>query len=359
VDPFLVHVPDDVLDDLTRRLAATRWPDAPPGAGWEQGAPVAHVRALVERWRDGFDWRAQEAVLNSLAHYTAPVSGIDLHFIAEGSGVPVVLLHGWPSTVWEFHELVPLLRGHARVVVPSLPGYGFSFAPGQRRFGIVDCADAIHALMTEVLGHERYLVVGGDWGASIAVRLAYAYPDAVAALHLYMMPLRRPEAWPEAEGESRAALTRWLRDEGGYIHIQGTRPQTLAYGLADSPVGLAAWLAEKLEVWTDASLDADDVLTMITIYWVTGTIGASFWPYYARYQGEWVLDDVVAAGGRIAAPLTYLDFPKELVHVPRAFVERVFDVERWEAPPRGGHFPALEQTEVLADSVRRFVGASR
>jgi len=355
-----VHVGDDVLDDLARRLAATRWPDAPPGAGWEQGAPVDHVRGLVERWRDGFDWRAQEAVLNSFAQFTAPVSGIDLHFIAEGEGVPVLLLHGWPSTVWEFHELIPALRSDARVVVPSLPGYGFSFAPGQRRFGVVDCAEAIHTLMTEVLGHERYLVVGGDWGASIAVRLTYAHPEAVAGLHLYMMPLRRPETWPDSEAESREALRRWSREEGAYIQIQGTRPQTLAYGLSDSPAGLAGWLAEKFEVWTDASLDPDDVLTMITIYWVTGTIGASFWPYYARLsQREWVLDDVVAAGGRIAAPLTYLDFPKELVHVPRAVVERVFDVERWEAPQRGGHFPALEQTEVLAESVRRFVGSSR
>ncbi len=353
--PFSVQVPDDVLDDLARRLAATRWPDSPPGAGWEQGAPLDHVRALVERWRDGFDWRAHEAVLNSFAQFTAPVGGIDLHFIAEGDGVPVLLLHGWPSTVWEFHELIPLLRDDARVVVPSLPGYGFSFAPGQRRFGVVDCADAIHTLMTEVLDHERYFVVGGDWGSSIAVRLAHAYPDAVAALHLYMMPLRRPETWPDSLAESRDALKRWSSEEGGYVHIQGTRPQTLAYGLADSPAGLAGWLAEKFEVWTDASLDPDDVLAMITLYWVTGTIGASFWPYYARMHGEWVLDDVVDAGGRIAAPLTYLDFPKELVHVPREVVERAFDIERWETPERGGHFPALEQTAVLADSVRRFL----
>jgi microsomal epoxide hydrolase len=352
-----VHVADDALEDLARRLAATRWPDSPPGAGWEHGAPVEHVQALVDRWRDGFDWRAQEAELNSFEQFTAPVSGIDLHFIAEGDGVPVLLLHGWPSTVWEFHELVPLLRSDARVVVPSLPGYGFSFTPGQRRFGIVECADAIHALMTEVLGHERYLVVGGDWGASIAVRLAHAYPDAVAGLHLYMMPLRRPDTWPDSETESREALQRWLREEAGYVQIQGTRPQTLAYGLADSPAGLAGWLAEKFEVWTDASLDPDDVLTMVTIYWVTGTIGASFWPYYARIHGEWVLDDVAAAGGRIAAPLTFLDFPKELVHVPRRVVERVFEIERWETLERGGHFPALEQTQVLADSVRRFAAS--
>jgi microsomal epoxide hydrolase len=357
--PFSVAVDEAVLDDLRRRLAGTRWPDEPPGAGWEQGAPVAHVRALVERWRDGFDWRAVEATLNGFAQYTAPVAGIDLHFIAEGSGPPVLVLHGWPSTVWEFHELIGALRGDVRLVVPSLPGYGFSFAPGQRRFGIVDIADALHALMTGVLGHERYFVVGGDWGASIACRLAHAYPDAVAGLHLYMMPLRRPETWPDALSESRDALKAWQLEEGGYAAIQGTRPQTLAYGLADSPAGLCGWLAEKFEVWTDASLEPDDVLAMVTIYWVTQSIGASFWPYYARIHGEWVLDDVVAAGGRIAAPLTYLDFPKELVHVPRPVVETVFDVERWETLEHGGHFPALEQTELLARSVREFSRSPR
>jgi microsomal epoxide hydrolase len=358
VRAFSVHVSEHVLDDLARRLDAARWPDQAPGYGWEAGAPVDHVRALAERWRSGFDWRACEGTLNSFGQFVAPVSGIDLHFIDEGSGVPVLLLHGWPSTVWEFHEIVPLLRDDARVIVPSLPGYGFSFSPGQRRFGIVDCADAIHSLMTSVLGFERYLVVGGDWGASIAVRLAFAHPEAVAGLHLYMMPLRRPETWPESEASSREALSRWMREEGGYIAIQGTRPQTLAYGLSDSPIGLLGWLAEKFEVWTDASLDADDVLAMTTIYWATQTINASFWPYYARlYEREWVLDDVLAAGGRIAAPLTYLDFPRELVHVPRVVVERGFEIERWETPSQGGHFPALEQTEVLADSVRRFIAA--
>jgi microsomal epoxide hydrolase len=358
VKPFTVHVADAVLADLRRRLGDTRWPDEPPGAGWEQGAPLAHVQALAERWRAGFDWRRAEAQLNALAQYTAPVSGIELHFVAEGAGVPVVCLHGWPSSVWEFHRLVPQLRGDMRVVVPSLPGYGFSFTPGQRRFGVVDIAEAVHALMTGVLGHDRYLVVGGDWGASIACRLAYAHPEAVAALHLYMMPLRRPDTWPESLAESREALKAWQLEEGGYAAIQGTKPQTLAFGLSDSPSGLLAWLAEKYEAWTDASLSPDDVLAMVTLYWVTQTIGASFWPYFTRIHGEWVLDDVVAAGERIAAPLTYLDFPKELVHVPRALVETVFAVERWETFERGGHFPALEQTEVLARSVRE-LAASR
>ena len=358
--PFSVHVEDAVLEDLRRRLADTRWPDEPPGAGWEQGAPLHHVRALAERWRSGFDWRQAEAALNALTQFTAPVSGIDLHFVAEGaSGPPVVCLHGWPSSVWEFHRLVPRLREDMQVVVPSLPGYGFSFAPGQRRFGVVDMAEAIHALMTGVLGHERYLVVGGDWGASIACRLAYAHPEAVAALHLYMMPLRRPETWPESLADSRAALQAWQLEEGGYGAIQGTRPQTLAYGLSDSPAGLLAWIAEKFEVWTDASLDPGDVLATATIYWATQTIGASFWPYFSRIHGEWVLDDVAAAGERIAAPLTYLDFPRELIHVPREIVETLFTVERWDTPRHGGHFPALEQTELLARSVREFSRSPR
>jgi pimeloyl-ACP methyl ester carboxylesterase len=354
VKPFTVQIPDAVLDDLARRLDATRWVDAPPGAGWEQGAPPEHVRALVSRWRDGFDWRAAEATLNGFAHHTAPVSGIDLHFMDEGDGPPTLLLHGWPSSVWEFTRLIPELRDRARLIVPSLPGYGFSFAPGQPRFGVVECADAIHALMTDVLGFEEYFVVGGDWGASIAVRLAHAYPDSVRALHLYMMPIRRPESVPE--GAARDALVKWSSEEGGYVHIQGTKPQTLAYALNDSPAGLAAWIGEKFEGWTDASLPLDDVLATATIYWATGCIGASFWPYYARFHGEWVLDDELAAGGRIAAPLTYLDFPRELVHIPRETVERAFTVVRWETPPAGGHFPALEQTAVLADSVTRFLG---
>ena len=277
-----------------------------------------------------------------------------MHHISEGDGPALLLLHGWPSSVWEFHRIIPLLRADMRVVVPSLPGYGFSFTPGGRRFGIVECADALHGLMRS-LGHERYLVAGGDWGASIAVRLAHTYSDAIQAVHLYMLPLRRPETWPESEIASRITLERWLEEEGGYVHIQGTRPQTLAYGLQDSPVGLMSWIAEKFDRWTDArGVPMDDLLTTVMIYWVTGCIGSSFWPYWARRHGEWVLDDVAAHGGRLCAPLTYLDFPKEIVHVPRSVARRVFEIERWEEPEYGGHFPALEATDVLADSLIRF-----
>jgi microsomal epoxide hydrolase len=352
MQPFTVSVPDAVLTDLRRRLADTRWPDEAPGAVPEHGLGLGAARELAAYWRDGYDWRAAEAQLNAFAQWTAD----GVHFIAEGDGPPLLLLHGWPSSVWEFHRLIPLLRESMRVVVPSLPGYGFSFAPGGRRSGIVDIADTLHALMTETLGHERYRIAGGDWGASIAARLAHAHPQAVQALHLYMLPLRRPETWPESELASRATLTWWLQEEGGYAHIQGTRPQTLAYGLNDSPVGLMSWIAEKFERWTDArGVPEDDILTTVTIYWVTQSIGSSFWPYWARIHGEWVLDDVAAHGARLDPPLTYLDFPREIVHVPRSVAERVFTIERWETPEYGGHFPALEAPDVLADSLRRFV----
>ena len=348
---FSVAVPDEALDDLRRRLDATRWPDEAPDAVPEHGLGLHQAQTLAAYWRGEYDWRAAEAELNSFEQFVSD----GVHFIAEGDGPPVLLMHGWPSSVWEFHRIIPLLRSDMRVIVPSLPGYGWSFTPGGRRYGIVDIADALHALMGR-LGHSQYLVAGGDWGASVAVRLAHAYPDAVQALHLYMMPLRRPETWPESEGASREALQHWLQEEGGYVHIQGTRPQTLAYGLQDSPVGLMSWIAEKFDRWTDSRrVPMDDLLTTVMIYWVTGCIGSSFWPYYARIHGEWVLDEVAAAGGRVRAPLTYLDFPREIVHVPRTVVERVFDIERWEEPDYGGHFPALETTDVLADSLRRFM----
>jgi pimeloyl-ACP methyl ester carboxylesterase len=351
VEPFAIAVGEDVLADLDRRLDATRWPDEAPDAVRDHGLSLSAARELAAYWRDGYDWRAAEATLNGFEQ--ARAEGV--HFISAGEGPPLLLLHGWPSSVWEFTRLIPLLREHARVIVPSLPGYGFSFTPGGKRSSIVECADRIHALMG-ALGHDRYHVAGGDWGSSIAVRLAHAYPDAVRALHLYMMPLRRSETWPASEMQARAALAQWQQDEGGYGHIQGTRPQTLAYGLHDSPVGLMSWIAEKFDRWTDArGVTPDDVLTTVMIYWVTGCIGSSFWPYWTRLHGDWVLDDIAGAGGRIAAPLTYLDFPKELVHVPRTLVEPLFEIERWETPDFGGHFPALETTDVLADSLRRFM----
>ena len=211
--------------------------------------------------------------------------------------------------------------------------------------------------MTDVLGHSRYLVVGGDWGASIAVRLAHAYPDAVAGLHLYMMPLRRLETWPESEAASRAELSRWLREEGGYIAIQGTRPQTLAFGLTDSPAGLAAWIVEKFRAWSDCggeperAISRDEMLANISLYWFTGAIGSSFWPYYARMHGPWPIPE----GQTVDVPTGYVEFPKEILRPPRSLAARTYtDIRRWSVMPKGGHFAALEQPEALAREIIEF-----
>jgi microsomal epoxide hydrolase len=371
--PFRVAVPDDVLLDLRERLARTRWPDEVSGSGWAYGSDLAYMRALVAYWRDRYDWRRHEARLNALRQFTAPVGGIDLHFIHQpGVGpdpLPLLLSHGWPGSVWEFHRLVPLLTDPGRfggdprdaftVVAPSLPGYGFSFRPGQPRFGVVEIADVFAELMTRVLGYGRFGAQGGDWGAFVTARLAAVHAEHLVGIHLNLLPLRRDpvrSATPtDEEIRYLEQLSTWLREETGYQWIQGTRPQTLAYGLTDSPAGLAAWIVEKFRAWTDCGgdlervLTKDDVLTNVTIYWVTGAINASFWPYYARYHGPWPVPD-----GRIEVPTGYAEFPREILSPPRAWAERAFNIRRWTPMPAGGHFAALEQPEVLAGEIRAF-----
>jgi len=344
VERFTINVSEDVLLDLSRRLDATRWPDDGPG-----GFALTDAMELAAYWRDEYDWRVAEDALNGFEQYV--VDG--LHCIVEGDGPPLLVLHGWPSTVWEFNRVVAPLREHFRVVVPSLPGYGWSVGVG--RAGTAEMADAMHALMA-ALGHREYLVAGGDWGAHIACRMGYAYPDAVRALHLNMMPIRSPDSFPDSASAARAELAEWTREEGAYAAIQGTKPQTLAYGLSDSPVGLMSWIAEKFESWTDAlGVPRDDVLTTTMIYWITESIGPSFWPYYARMHGGFMLDQLIAGGEKIKVPLTFLDFPKEIVHVPREVAGLAFEeIERWETPDYGGHFPALEVPDVFVDSLRRF-----
>ena len=303
-----------------------------------------------------------------------PLAGIDLHFIhQEGVGpkpLPLLLSHGWPGSVWEFYKLIPLLTDPARfgadpadaftVVAPSLPGYGFSFRPNQPRFGLVQIADVFAALMTEVLGYPRFAAQGGDWGAFVTSRLGLAYADRLVGIHLNLLPLRRDVGRPanptEEEAKYLEELALWLREETGYQWIQGTKPQTLAYGLTDSPVGLAAWIVEKFRSWSDCGGDIerrftkDEVLTNVTLYWVTGAINSSFWPYYARYHEGWPLPD----NARIAVPTAYAAFPREILRPPRGWAERQFNIRRWTPMPAGGHFAALEEPEALAADLRAF-----
>lgn len=370
--PFKIHVPDAVLDDLRLRLGQVRWPDEPPAGGWNFGTDMSWLRSLVAYWRDGFDWRAQEALLNSFQHFKVQRDGVDLHFIhAQGKGpdaLPLLLCHGWPGSVMEFHKLIPMLCDPARfggdprdaftVVAPSLPGYGFSFDPGQRRFGAIEIADTLAGLMTDVLGYERFGTQGGDWGAFVTSRIAADHPESVVGLHLNMLALRRePQSMepvtPE-EAKYQQELAHFLREETGYQAIMGTKPQTLAYALTDSPVGLAAWIGEKFQSWTDCdgvpenAVSRDEMLADMTIYWATGAIGSSMWPYYARMHGAWPVP------GRVEVPMGYCAFPREILRPPRSLAEKVYDVRRWTEMPKGGHFAALEQPEALAREVRAF-----
>ena len=372
--PFRIKVADSVLADLRERLARTRWPDQAPGPPWAYGADLAYVKELCAYWRERYDWWQDETLLNGFGQFTAPVAGIDLHFIhEEGRGpapLPLLLSHGWPGSIWEFHKIIPMLIDPARfggdprdaftVVAPSLPGYGFSFAPGQPRFGVTEIADAFATLMTDVLGYRRFAAHGGDWGGFITSRLGVAYPERLAGIHVNLLSLRRDLPRPkDPTPEERTYLDdlgTWLRDETGYQWIQGTKPQTLAYGLTDSPAGLAAWIVEKFRAWSDCGGDVerrftkDELLTNITLYWVTGAINSSFWPYYARFHAPWPIAD----GQRVEVPTAYAAFPKEIVRPPRSWAERVYNIRRWTVMPSGGHFAALEEPGALVDDLRAF-----
>jgi pimeloyl-ACP methyl ester carboxylesterase len=372
---FTLTVPDEAIADLHERLARTRYPDQAPGAPWAYGADVGYLQQLVEYWRTAFDWRAEEARLNTLPQYKVPLCGIDLHFLhVAGKGPtpsPLLLLHGWPGSVFEFLELIPRLSDPASfggdpadaftVVAPSLPGYGLSFKPGQPRFGIEEIADCMAELMRDTLDYSRFAVQGGDWGAITASRLGCVHPEKLIGIHVNLLPVRRDQQpaadAPPEEKAYAEQLAQWLREETGYQWIQGTRPQTLAFGLTDSPAGLAAWIIEKFRTWSDCGGDVetaftrDRLLANISLYWFTGAIGSSFWPYYARIHRPWPIPE----GRTVDVPTGYAEFPREILRPPRALAARTYtDIRRWSVMPRGGHFAALEQPEALANEVRAF-----
>ena len=373
--PFTLRVSDTVLSDLQARLDRVRWPDQPPhGDPWQFGTNLAYLQELVQYWKSGFDWRAQEARLNAFPQFIAPAGGIDVHFIrVEGKGpnpMPLLLSHGWPGSVWEFNTIIPMLTDPARfggdpadaftVIAPSLPGYTLSFSPNQPRFGVPDISHAFTELMRDVLGYQRFAAQGGDWGSFISAFLAYSVPEHVIGIHINLIPLRRePPSIADDDPAViayRSELEYWLREETGYSTIQGTKPQTLAYALTDSPIGLAAWILEKFHTWSDCHGDIesrfskDDLLTNIMLYWVSGAIGSSFWPYYSRLHDGWPLP----ADHRIEVPTAYQSFPRDILHPPRVLAERAFNIQRWTVSPSGGHFAAMEEPERLAEDVRAF-----
>ena len=363
--PFSLHVPDADIAELESRLSRTRWPDEPPLEPWSTGTSLAYMKSLTTYWRSGFDWRSWETTLNGFPQFTMPIQGVDLHFIhqpsAKADAMPLLISHGWPGSVFEFHKIIPLLAEHFTVIAPSLPGYTLSFRPGQRRFGISEIADIYAQLMT-TLGYERFGVQGGDWGGYVASVLGHKYSERIIGLHLNLLAMRRDATtFTNPTDEEQAFLDdldRLVREESGYQAIQGTKPQTLAYGLTDSPAGLAAWITEKFHGWTDNdgsledAVSRDELLANISLYWFTGAIGSSFWPYYARSHGAWP----IPAGEVIKAPTGYAEF-REIVRPPRSLAEKTYvDIRRWTKMPKGGHFAALEQPAALAHEVVEFFG---
>ncbi|MYD65273.1 MAG: epoxide hydrolase [Chloroflexi bacterium] len=372
--PFRIAFSTRAVADLHRRIDATRWPAMPFGTGWSAGTDDAVLRSLVRYWRTGFDWFEVQERLNRHAQLRGPLGDPEgeLHCFLFAPGpdagdvapFPLLLLHGWPGS---FIELLPaaelLSRGAGggpafEVVVPSLPGYGFSDAPPEPGMHPGRIAERMHALM-RALGYERYGVQGGDWGAVIGSRLTAAHPEAVAGLHLNFPVLPRPPAdavlTPE-ESEWWATQEEWRAREGAYGAVQGTKPQTLAYGLNDSPVGLLAWILEKFRGWSDHDedlwdlFDRDAVLANVTLYWLTGKVLSAARTYYeARHE-----EPPYRPPDRIETPTAYAHYPAEPWAAPRAALDRSYHLVRWSEMERGGHFAAMEQPEPFAEDVASF-----
>jgi pimeloyl-ACP methyl ester carboxylesterase len=379
VEPFRIEVPDETLADLRTRLARTRLPPDDPLGDFSYGLPSSYLRELVDYWYDGFDWRGAEAALNGMPQYRARVSDgslqATLHFAhVRGRGTdtfPLLFSHGWPGSFWEAHKIVGPLSDPAAyggdpedafdVVVPSLPGYGFSPHPAVPGINEAVIGDLFNTLMTEKLGYREYGAQGGDWGAIITTCLGRDHTDSVAGIHLNMMAANPGvdghTELTDAEREYLADRKQWNVAEGAYRHIQETKPQTLAAGLHDSPAGLAAWIAEKFRTWSDCGDDVesvftkDDLLTNITIYWVTGTIATSVRLYFERRNNP---ERAASNSGYIETPSGFAKFPREISQPPREWLERAHNVQRWTEFPAGGHFAALEKPDELVTEIREF-----
>jgi pimeloyl-ACP methyl ester carboxylesterase len=385
VQPFRIKVSQDVLDDLQGRLARTRWPDQVEGAGWDYGVNLSYLQELVGYWRQDFDWRSQEAMLNQFAQFRVDIDGVGLHFIHErGKGPnpkPLLLLHGWPDSFFRFYKLIPMLTDPARfggdpaqsfdVIVPSLPGFGFSDKPLTRRKA--DVASLLTRLMTDVLGYKRFAVHGGDLGSPLAKEIGLRFREAVTGVHMTdifdSIWGLDPAALSDDEQSYINQLQGWFFAKGSYNMVQSAMPQTLAYGLTDSPTGLAAWILHQFRAWSDSDGEVerrftkDELLTNITIYWVTETLNSSIRWYFqgssdaAETGSEEASAEWGAQTARVEVPVGVGLFPKDQpagVPPPRQLAERRLNVQHWTVMPRGGHFAALEEPGLLADDLRDF-----
>jgi pimeloyl-ACP methyl ester carboxylesterase len=374
IRPYRISVPQADIDDLRERLTRTRWAGDLPGTGWNRGVPTAYLRELATYWAQAYDWRAQEAAINSYPQFITTVDGAALHFMhvrsAEPGATPLLLLHGWPGSIVEFLDMIGPLTDPAahggdsddafHLVIPSLPGYGFSGPLTQAGWTDGRTAAALAELMAR-LGYRRYGIQGGDVGAFIAPLIGRAVPDRVIGVHLNALvtfPTGDPAdmaAMTEADRGRLAAMEEWQQRSGAYMQVQGTRPQTIAHSLTDSPAGLLAWIVEKFQEWTDPAaalpedaVDRDRILTDVSIYWFTGTAGSAAHTYYERFNDPamWTPPE------RSTVPTAVAVFTTDVT--VRPFADKVHNVVRWSEFTRGGHFAALEAPDVLTADVREF-----
>jgi epoxide hydrolase len=371
IDQFHIELQDSLLQDLRDRLGRTRFPDQVEGTGWEYGIPISYLRELVEYWRDTYDWRAQEAQLNSFSQFRTQIDGQSIHFIhavsVHANALPLLITHGWPGSIVEFLEVIPRLTdpesfgGRAsdafHVVAPSLPGYGFSEPTRTSGWDERRIANAFIALMRR-LGYTRYGAQGGDWGAQVTTRIGALDPEHCAAIHLNMALGARPEGQVPLTDEEQADLTAmqlFVKEESGYANEQGTKPQTLGVALNDSPAGLLAWIVEKFRTWSDCDgypencFSREQMLTNVMLYWATQTSASS-----ARLYWESRHSDSPARLPFVDVPTGVARYPKEILRWPRSWVERQYNVVHWAVMERGGHFAAMEQPDLFVEDLRTF-----
>lgn len=370
IKPFRIAAAPETLRDLQARLDLTRWNDA-VAAGWSYGTDRSLLQLLIRHWRTAYDWREREDGLNKLPHFRAEVGGFGVHYLHHrGRGpqpFPLLLMNGWPSSFVEYQHLAPRLADPGAfggdssdsfdVIIPALPGYGFSDRPSKPQQ--ITSESLFFRLMTEELGYSRFGIAGTDIGASVAVELGYRHPEAIAGIHVTTLDAPfGPGSAPlsAAELDYQEQRSRWKTEEGAYSALQRTRPQTLAFGLADSPVGLASWIVEKFYSWSDCRgellsvFPLDMLIDNLMIYWLTGTIGSSVRYYFENEQRE----PVFKPGDRVKPPAAVLTLPKELAQPPREWAERLLNVERYTALDRGGHFPGWEVPELYAADLQAF-----
>jgi epoxide hydrolase len=375
ITPFRIEIPETDLDDLRLRLRRTRWPEPETVDDWSQGMPLSYARGLCEYWLDQYDWRASEARLNRFAQFRTEIDGLDIHFIhvrsPQPDALPLLITHGWPGSVVEFHKVIEPLadpQGHGgdpadafHVVCPSLPGYGFSGKPGKPGWSTARTADAWDQLMSR-LGYSRYGAQGGDWGAQVTTGLGIRYPEHLAGIHLNM-PIAFPgpgqqDDMTDREKAALATIKHYGDWDSGYFKEQATRPQTVGYGLVDSPAGLCAWIVEKFWSWTDCDgdpasvLSRDEMLDNVMLYWLPAAGASSARMYWESVKTP-LFDPVnIPAGCSI--------FPKEIFRPSRRWAENQFtDIRYWNEPDKGGHFAAFEQPELFVEEVRAAFRAFR